>query len=52
MEARDVAIEPAVRRDDERLRRRGLRLAWFIVVWDVIEGAIAATAGLAAGSSR
>lgn len=36
--------------DTERLRRRGLRLAWFIVVWDVIEGAVAVTAGLAAGS--
>ena len=34
----------------ERLRRRGLRLAWFIVVWDVIEGVIAVTASLAAGS--
>lgn len=36
--------------DTERLRRRGLRLAWFIVVWDFIEGAVAVTAGLAAGS--
>lgn len=45
-----IAIEPAVIRDTERLRKRGLRLAWFIVVWDVIEGAIAVTAGLAAGS--
>ncbi|SEH10452.1 cation transporter [Thermoleophilum album] len=45
-----VAIEPAVLRDTERLRRRGLRLAWFIVVWDVIEGGVAVTAGLAAGS--
>lgn len=45
-----VAIEPAVIRDTERLRTRGLRLAWFIVVWDVIEGAVAVTAGLAAGS--
>ena len=34
----------------EGLRRRGLRLAWFIVVWDVIEGVVAVTAGLAAGS--
>ncbi|MTD47530.1 cation transporter [Conexibacter sp. W3-3-2] len=34
----------------EALRRRGLALAWFIVVWDVIEGVIAITAGLAAGS--
>ena len=35
---------------DEVLRRRGLRLAWLIVVWDVIEGAVAVTAGIAAGS--
>lgn len=34
----------------EVLRRRGIRLAILIVVWDVIEGAIAVTAGLAAGS--
>ena len=49
-DAGDFAIEPAVVRDTERLRKRGLRLAWFIVVWDVIEGAVAVTAGLAAGS--
>ena len=36
--------------DTEALTRRGLRLAWLIVVWDVIEGAVAVTAGLAAGS--
>lgn len=34
----------------ERLRRRASRLAVFIVVWDVIEGAVAITAGLAANS--
>ena len=34
----------------EGLRRRGIRLAWLIVVWDVVEGAIAVTAGLAARS--
>ena len=45
-----IAIEPAVVRDTERLRKRGLRLAWFIVVWDVIEGVVAVTAGLAVGS--
>lgn len=38
------------RGDQERLRRRGLQLAWFIVIWDAIEGAVAVTAGLAAGS--
>lgn len=34
----------------ETLRRRGIRLALLIVVWDVMEGAVAVTAGLAAGS--
>lgn len=34
----------------ESLRRRGMRLAVLIVVWDLIEGAVAVTAGLAAGS--
>lgn len=34
----------------EALRRRGIRLALLIVVWDVIEGTVAVTAGLAAGS--
>lgn len=34
----------------EPLRRRGLQLAWFIIVWDVIEGVVAVTAGIAAGS--
>ena len=32
------------------LRRQGIRLALLIVVWDVIEGGVAVTAGLAAGS--
>lgn len=35
---------------DQALRRRGLRLAYFIIVWDAIEGIVAVTAGLAAGS--
>ena len=35
---------------DEALRRRGIRLAALIVVWDVIEGGVAVGAGLAAGS--
>ena len=43
-----ATAEPAA--TTESLRRRGLRLAWFIVVWDVIEGTVAVTAGLAAGS--
>ena len=33
-------------RSDEAMRRRGIRLAVLIVVWDVIEGAVAITAGL------
>ena len=37
-------------RDENRLVRRGLALAWLIVVWDVVEGAIAVTAGIAANS--
>jgi divalent metal cation (Fe/Co/Zn/Cd) transporter len=34
----------------ERLGRRALWLAWFILVWDVVEGVIAIAAGLGAGS--
>ena len=30
--------------------RRGLSFAWFIVAWDIIEGIIAVTAGMAANS--
>ena len=45
-----VAAPSADAEQQEQLRLRGLRLAWFIVVWDVIEGAVAVTAGLAAGS--
>ncbi|MEU0108439.1 cation transporter [Streptomyces sp. NPDC006251] len=36
--------------EQETLRRRALRLAVFIVIWDVAEGAVAVTAGLLAGS--
>lgn len=36
--------------DKEGLRRRGLRLAWFIIAWDAVEGIVAVAAGLAAGS--
>ena len=35
---------------EENLRRRGIRLALLIVVWDVVEGAVALTAGIASGS--
>lgn len=34
----------------ELLRKRGLRLAWFIVCWDIMEGAVAVTAGVIANS--
>lgn len=34
----------------EELQKRGLKLAWFIVGWDVVEGIVAVTAGLIAGS--
>ncbi len=34
----------------ESLRRRGMHLAVLIVVWDLMEGVVAVTAGLAAGS--
>lgn len=34
----------------QMLRRRGIRFAILIVVWDVIEGIVAVSAGLAAGS--
>lgn len=30
--------------DTAALTRRGLRLAWLIVVWDLVEGSIAVTA--------
>ena len=36
--------------DDRALQQRGLRLAYFIIVWDVIEGIVAVTAGLIANS--
>ena len=35
--------------ETERLTRRGMRLAWFTVVYNVAEGAIAITVGLLAG---
>jgi divalent metal cation (Fe/Co/Zn/Cd) transporter len=45
-----VPIFVAERDSTDILRRRGMRLAVLIIIWDVIEGAIAVTAGLAAGS--
>ncbi|WP_439659409.1 cation transporter [Lentzea sp. HUAS TT2] len=35
---------------ENRLIRRGLALAWLIVFWDVVEGFVAVTAGIAANS--
>lgn len=32
------------------LRKKGLKLAWFIVGWDIVEGFVAITAGIIAGS--
>lgn len=45
-------VTTAAARDasEATLRRRGIRLALLIVVWDVIEGVVAVAAGLAAGS--
>ena len=40
----------ADKRDDRALKRRGLRLAYLIIVWDAVEGVVAVTAGLVAGS--
>ena len=37
-------------RDDPSLLQRALRLAYFIIVWDVIEGIVAVTAGILARS--
>lgn len=46
MTAQPAALSPA---ETERLTRRGLRLAQFTVAYNVVEGAIAITAGLLAG---
>lgn len=35
---------------EDSLVRRGLALAWFIVIWDLVEGVVAVTAGLLADS--
>ena len=35
---------------EAQLRRRAFRLAYFTIAWDVVEGAIAVTAGIVAGS--
>lgn len=41
---------PSSATDTHRLRLRGLRLACFIVAWDIVEGVVAVTAGLDADS--
>ena len=35
----------------ERLHRRGVRLEWFTIAWNVIEAAVAIGAGIIAGST-
>jgi divalent metal cation (Fe/Co/Zn/Cd) transporter len=40
----------ATEHNQASLRQRGLRLAYFIIVWDLIEGMVAVTAGVLAGS--
>jgi len=36
---------------NHKMLRRALILAWFILVWDIVEGVVAVTAGLAARST-
>jgi len=43
-----VAVASPARR--EELHRRGLKLEWFTVAWNVIEGIVAIAAGIATGS--
>jgi divalent metal cation (Fe/Co/Zn/Cd) transporter len=43
-----VAVASSARR--EELHRRGLRLEWFTVAWNVIEGVVAIGAGIFTGS--
>jgi cation diffusion facilitator family transporter len=43
-----VAVASPARR--EELHRRGLRLEWFTVVWNVIEGVVAIGVGIVTGS--
>jgi divalent metal cation (Fe/Co/Zn/Cd) transporter len=44
------AVEASSLARRERLHRRGVRLEWFTVSWNVLEAAVAIAAGLAAGS--
>jgi hypothetical protein len=43
-----MSLASAARR--EELHRRGLRLEWFTVAWNMIEGVVAIGAGLVTGS--
>ena len=43
-----AAAKTAARR--EQLHRRGVRLEWFTVAWNVVEGVVAIWAGLVKGS--
>lgn len=43
-------MEAAVRTERHAMHRRGLRLEYFTISWNVIEAAVAITAGLIAGS--
>lgn len=43
-------MEAAALSTGERLHRRALRLEWFTITWNVVEAAVAITAGLIAGS--
>jgi cation diffusion facilitator family transporter len=43
-----VTVSELTRR--EKLHRQGLRLEWFTVAWNVVEGVVAIGAGLATGS--
>ncbi len=49
-EPADGGIDRFPSTEPDRLRRRALRLAWFIVAWDVVEGFVAVTAGVLANS--
>lgn len=49
MSSDDIAGRPLLAPEAERLTRRGLRLAQFTIAYNVMEGLIAITAGVAAG---
>lgn len=43
-------MEAATVASHERLHRRGVRLEWFTVAWNLVEASVAITAGVMAGS--